>query len=73
MKTDRAWVADWLDGVVDGKTTMSQRAMSSIEAHGGIDHAIEAARRRGVHLVQLTDDRGRTLVAASLKPFRTLC
>ena len=67
------WMERWLDGVASGQSTMSQRVMSSIEAHGGLDRAVSAARDRGVHLVALTDDHGRALVAASLKPFKTLC
>ncbi len=70
---DDAWIDGWLDDVVSGKSTMSQRVMSSIDAHGGLDRVVTAARARGVHLVQLTDDHGKELVAASLHPFRTLC
>ena len=70
---DQPWIEKWLDGVVAGQTTMSQRLMSSIEAHGGLDRVISAARHRGVHLVQLTNDHGAELVAASLNPFRVLC
>jgi hypothetical protein len=35
---------------------MSQRALSSIDAHGGLTAAVKAARKQGVHLVRLTDD-----------------
>ena len=42
-------------------------------AHGGLDAVIKAARAKGVHLVQLTDDKGDVLVAASRDPFETLC
>lgn len=68
-----AWVDRWLDAVCEGTATMSQRARSSIDAHGGVDAAIAAAKAKGVHLVQLTDDKGRLLIAASLEPFETLC
>jgi hypothetical protein len=67
------WIADWIDAVGTGRATMSQRAVSSIEAHGGLEAAIQTARARGVHLVQLTDDKGKRLVAASKEPFTTLC
>lgn len=70
---DNRWIEAWLDGVVGGKSTMSQRVMSSIESHGGLEPVVAAARARGVHLVQLTDDHGRALVAASLHPFHVLC
>ena len=68
-----SWVANWLDGVAAGSATMTQRARSSIDAHGGIEAVVAAARLRSVHLVQLTGDKGKLLVAASLEPFETLC
>ncbi len=67
------WIARWLDSVVSGEAAMSQRAMTSIEAHGGIKAVVKMARTRGVHLVKLTDDKGKVLVAASREPFSTLC
>jgi hypothetical protein len=70
---DRDWMATWLDAVQDGSATMSQRARSSIDRHGGLEVAVKAARSRGVHLVELTDDKGKVLVAASLHPFTALC
>lgn len=72
-ETDKDWVDRWLDAVRDGTATMSQRSRTSIDAHGGLNVAIAAAKARGVHLVQLTDDKGRLLIAASLEPFETLC
>lgn len=72
-EADAAWLANWLDLVASGEATMSQRALTSIEAKGGIEAAIRAAKTRRVHLVRLTDDRGKILVAASLHPFETLC
>ena len=68
-----AWIATWLDAVQDGSATMSQRARSSIDRNGGLDGAIAAARERGVHLAELTDDKGTLLVAASRHPIRSLC
>ena len=73
MTDGGAWLAKWLDAVASGDATMSQRTVTSIEAHGGMDAAIREARARGVHLVELTDDHGKQLVAASLHPFRALC
>ena len=67
------WVDSWIGSVASGSAAMSQRAVSSIEAHGGLAAVVKAARAKGVHLVQLTDDKGRILVAASRKPFTTLC
>ena len=51
---------------------MSQRKMSSVEKHGGINTLKREAKRRGVHLVRLEDDKGNDLIAASLKPFKVL-
>ena len=66
------WMTKWLNGVVDGSSTMSQRKMSSVEKHGGINTLKREAKRRGVHLVRLEDDKGNDLIAASLKPFKVL-
>ena len=68
-----AWIEAWLDGVLSERSSMSQRGLSAIETHGGLERLVSDAKARGVHLVQLTDDHGRALVAASLHPFRTLC
>ena len=70
---DAEWIDRWIDAVAAGEATMSQRKKSSINAHGGLDAVIKAARAKGVHLVQLTDDKGDVLVAASRDPFETLC
>jgi hypothetical protein len=70
---NQSWIAKWLDAVQDGRSTMSQRSLNSIEANGGVEMAAREARKRGVHLVELTDDRGRKLVAASNHEFKTLC
>jgi hypothetical protein len=72
-ETDPHWADAWLDDVASGVLTMSQRALSTIEAKGGLAPVIVAAQARGLHLVQLTDDTGKTLVAASREPFITLC
>ena len=52
---------------------MSQRSFASIEAHGGIDAAVAAADARGVHLLEVIDDKGVPLIAASMTPFKVLC
>ena len=70
---DVAWIAEWLQPVKLGQSTMSQRALTSIEKHGGLQAVVKAARTNGVHLVKLTHDKGKILVAASLEPFETLC
>lgn len=68
------WVATWLDAVVDGRVTMSQRRATAIAQHGGGVDAVKAmAVERGVHLVQLVDSEGDVLVAASLSPFKVIC
>ncbi len=72
-EADAQWIAKWIDAVSAGRATMSQRRLSSIEAHGGLEAVISAARSQGVHLVQLTDDQGHVLVAASRERFETLC
>lgn len=66
-------LADWLSSVTSGEATMSQRGVRWVEAQGGLDAVIDAAKARGVHLVQLTDDTGKVLIAASLHPFKALC
>jgi len=72
-KTESEWTKKWLDSVVDGSSTMSQRKTSSVEKHGGgIKTLKRQAKQRGVHLIQLEDDKGNNLIAASLKPFKVL-
>ena len=71
--TDEAWIAGWLDRVACGRAAMSQRTAKSIARRGGLVPLVEAARRRGIHLVQLTDDRGIELVAASRHAFKVIC
>ena len=68
------WTTDWLNGVADGTSTMSQRTLASIEKRGGGLAAVKAqAEARGVHLLLVQDDRGHELVAASRKPFQVVC
>ena len=63
----------WLASVVAGEATMSQRGVRWVEAQGGLEAVVAAAKARHVHLVQLTDDQGGVLIAASLHPFTALC
>lgn len=67
------WAADWLDSVADGSNTMSQRRLSSIEKRGGIKAVKALAKKKGVHLLLLEDDKGNELIAASTKPFKVVC
>ena len=67
------WMGSWLDAVKDERAAMSQRSRSSVDRNGGIAAAIAAAEARGVHLLELTDDEGKILIAASRHPFSTLC
>ena len=66
-------VAAWLDSVVSGEATMTQRGARWVNAQGGLEPIVQAATARGVHLLRLTDDKGQVLVAASLNPFEVLC
>lgn len=65
--------AGWVESVATGEATMSQRNLKWVEANGGKEKLVEVAKQRGVHLVQLTDDKGNELLAASKEPFTTLC
>lgn len=68
------WATEWLDSVVSGASTMSQRKLTSIQNRGGGIDAVKAlAEKRGVHLLLLEDDQGNELIAASLKPFKVIC
>lgn len=73
MNANEQWLAKWLDAVVSGQSTMSQRKLTNIEVHGGLPLAKKLAKQRGVHLLLLTDDRGNDLVAASLFAFKVVC
>ena len=68
------WIKAWLDSVVDGKSTMSQRSLRRVETlGGGLDAAKKSAKKRGVHLLLLEDDKGAKIVAASLAEFQVIC
>ncbi len=68
------WASEWLDSVADGSNTMSQRKLTSVEKLGGGIEAVKAiAKRKGVHLLLLEDDKGNELIAASTKPFKVVC
>jgi hypothetical protein len=67
------WITTWLDAVADGSNTMSQRTLSSIEKHGGLETVKAVAVEKDVHLLLIVDDEGRELVAASKKPFKVIC
>lgn len=68
------WAEEWLDSVAQGTNTMSQRKLSSInERGGGIDALRTVAKQKGVHLLQITDDKGNELIAASTNPFTVIC
>ena len=62
----------WLDDVATGKLTMSQRKVSTVETHCGIEELTRQAKSKGVHLLRLTDDKGSALIAASRHPFTVL-
>ena len=67
------WARRWLSAVAEGRNTMSQRKLASIEKRGGGIELVKAmASKLDVHLVQLTDDKGNVLVAASKHPFKVI-
>jgi hypothetical protein len=66
-------IDDWMSKVASGGATMSQRNLKWVEVNGGVAELIDAAQKRGIHLVRLTDDKGHELFAASQHPFQTLC
>ena len=68
------WAERWIDSVADGKATMSQRKLASVDRFGGGIEAVTAvAQARGVHLLLLMDEQGERLVAVSKHPFKVLC
>lgn len=69
MRSDAEWMETWIASVAEGRATMSQRSLATVERNGGVAFAVEAAKARGVHLVRLTDDEGKVVIAASLHPF----
>ena len=73
-RTHNEWATRWLDAVASGGSTMSQRKIQSIESRGGGLAAVrKLAKKRGIHLVRLTDDQGNELVAASKNVFKVIC
>lgn len=64
---------EWVGSVATGQATVSQRNIKWVEANGGTEKLVLAATRRGVHLIQLTDDKANALLVASKEPFTTLC
>jgi hypothetical protein len=74
VSPEEGWASEWLDAVAAGESTMSQRKLTTVEKRGGGLATIRAAaKRRGVHLLLLTDDKGNELVAASTLPFKVVC
>ena len=49
IKSETAWIAEWLDAVQDGSASMSQRRRSSIDKNGGLEEVIAAAKQCDVH------------------------
>lgn len=68
-----AWVSAWLDSIVDRPGALSHRAWTKIEKHGGIEPVIAAATHRNIHLVEMIDESGQRVVAASRSPVRPIC
>ena len=67
------WCAKWMSDVCGRPASMTQRKLSSIESKGGGLRTLKKhAKANGVHLLQLTDDKGDVLVAASTKAFHVL-
>lgn len=73
QKNELQWATDWLDAVASGANTMSQRKLSIIEKRGSLAAVKKLAEERGVHLLQIEDDKGNELIAASTKPFKIVC
>ncbi len=64
----------WIDAVANGTLTMSQRKVDVlIKIEGDLKPVTAAAKKAGVHLLQLTDDKGNVLLAASKEAFKILC
>lgn len=72
-QTVNEWAEEWLTSVANGSNTMSQRKLSSVTKHGGIESVKGIAQQKGVHLLQVTDDKGVELIAASTQPFMVIC
>ena len=68
-----AWCEAWMREVASNPASMTQRKFDVVVSKGGgVSVLKKRAKKHGVHLVQLTDDRGVVLVAASTKPFKVL-
>ena len=67
------WAEKWLTTVANGSNNMSQRKLSSVAKHGGIESVKGIARQKGVHLLQITDDKGVELITASMQSFTVIC
>jgi hypothetical protein len=52
---------------------MSQRSLLSIEKLGGLEAVRKRAKEKSIHLLLLTDDTGKQLIAASKPPFKVIC
>ncbi len=65
------WATRWLSSVTDA--SMTQRRLSSVERYGGLAALERAAKAQGVHLLQLTDDNGNVIIAASKSAFKVIC
>jgi hypothetical protein len=70
---EASWAHAWLAQVADGSLTMSQRKLSSLEAHGGVEEARAVAIRLGIHMAVIVDDKGEKLVVASNHPILVIC
>ena len=72
MKPDK--MQQWIADIALRKLTMSQRKVTVIEkTEGGLENVITEAKKQGVHLIRLTDDKGNDLLTGSVHPFETLC
>ncbi len=72
-ETEMQWAIEWLDAVASGTNTMSRRKLSTIEKHGDLSAIKKLAEERSIHLLQLEDEKGDQLIAASVKPFKVIC
>jgi hypothetical protein len=67
-------VERWIVQVATGRATMSQRSMAVLARRGiTLSTVRRIAKAHNVHVVQLTDDAGHALLAASRSPFRVIC
>ena len=73
METGGSRQREWIESVRTRMHSMSQRKLTVVESWpGGVDVLVDEAKAHGVHLLQLTDDRGEVLIAASSAPFKVL-